>query len=78
MKEKALKTLEVLLVELLGTKEDVMRFASRYSACNPSVVKSLLSKCLDMFVVRAITLDLLRLILKRESMIRKLGKMRPY
>ena len=68
---KGMNTLEELLVELLGTKEDASQFGSRFRDFTPSVVKALLSKCMELMSVRKTTADILALIQHRERLLRR-------
>jgi hypothetical protein len=62
-------------MELLGTKEDYIRFKEVYSQEIPSVIKSLIIKCLDLYRLREKTAEIIRFIIKREKLIKmvKLG-----
>lgn len=71
---KGIATLQYLLIELLGTKEDALRFSVRFGEANCMQVRSLLAKCLDLFKVREKTRNLLHKIHKREKMIKLLQK----
>ena len=72
LQQKAMNSLELLLVELLGTKKDVDRFRQRFADISPSTVKALISKCLDMFAVRTLTSKLLLLVNQRERLLKQL------
>ncbi|OMJ76702.1 hypothetical protein SteCoe_23863 [Stentor coeruleus] len=68
-----LKTLEILLMELLGTHQDFIKFKSSYSNLLPSVVRNLISNCLNLFELRKETSDIIDKAMKRERMIRKIS-----
>lgn len=68
-----LKTLEVLLMELLGTQQDFIKFQSAYSNPLPSVVRTLVGNCLNLFALRKETSDIIDKAIKRERMIRKIS-----
>mmetsp|Transcript_29115 Transcript_29115/g.52085 ORF Transcript_29115/g.52085 Transcript_29115/m.52085 type:complete len:355 (-) Transcript_29115:1581-2645(-) len=70
--KKCLKTLEALLVEMLGTKEDVTRFRDRYQKPTVRNTMALLSKCLELVGIRHKTIELLKIIHKREDLIKSL------
>jgi hypothetical protein len=70
--KKCLRTLEELLVEMLGTKEDVLRFRDRYSKPTARSTMAILSKCLELVGLRHKTLELLKEIHKREDLIKTL------
>lgn len=70
--KKCLKTLEVLLIEMLGTKEDIMRFRDRYLKPTARSTMALLSKCLELIGIRHKTIELLKVIHKREDLIKSL------
>lgn len=63
----AMNTLELLLVELLGTNEDISKFKTKYNIMIPVYVKSLIGKCLDLYTVRNKTSKLLQKIHRREK-----------
>ena len=75
VQRKAMKTLELLLVELLGTKKDVKRFAKRFSQQVHSTIKALISKCDDMFAVRSLRADVLKVVNARERLLRKVSSL---
>lgn len=68
--EKGNKTLNELLIEMLGTKEDVERFSERFSSKKRGQIRELLAKCLDLWKVRNETEVILRLIHKREALVK--------
>jgi len=68
--EKGNKTLNELLIEMLGTKEDVERFTERFSSKKRGQIRELLAKCLDLWKVRKETEVILRLIHKREALVK--------
>lgn len=70
-------TLEKLLIELLGTQEDVKNFKQRFNSITPSSIQILLSKCLEIFQVRNMTIEILKEIHNRETLIRRLKLLRP-
>ena len=73
--EKLLKdlmiTLKHLLVELLGTNEDYLRFQDYYNRPIPKNIKNLIVRCLDLHKLRENTQDILRNIIIREHMLKK-------
>ncbi|CAG9331369.1 unnamed protein product [Blepharisma stoltei] len=67
-------TLELLLIEMLGTNEDIIKFKAKYSLAAPAYVKSLLGKCLDLYGVRKKTIGILKRVHLREKMIKHISK----
>ena len=69
---KALSTLEQLLVEMLGTREDAERFHEKYSKCSMRSVKHLVTKCQELLVLRTALCGLLVGVRRRERLVRTL------
>lgn len=69
---KGLVIIRVLLMELLGTKEDMDRFEHRFKGNTSRHVQALLDKCLSLLHVRRTTADILLDINKRESILKNL------
>jgi len=69
---KALSTLEQLLVEMLGTREDAERFHEKYSKCSMRSVKHLVTKCQELLVLRTALCGLLVGVRRRERLFRTL------
>jgi hypothetical protein len=72
--EKGIKMLRMLLLELLGTKEDMERFEIRFNINSTMHVRALMEKCLNLYHVRNLTIEVLKDIHKRESIIKNLEK----
>lgn len=70
--EKGLMMLQLMLIEMLGTREDMERFEERYKVLSPGHVRALMKKCLSLFNVRKITEEILRLIVEREDVMKSL------
>lgn len=70
--EKGMIILKILLMELLGTKEDMERFEARFSGCTPAHVRALMERCINLMEVRNLTFDILLDIKKRETILKNL------
>lgn len=70
--EKGLGVLKILLMELLGTKEDMQRFEERFKGKSPVHVRALMERCINLMKVRTETLEILVEIHKRELVIKNL------
>ncbi|CAG9321469.1 unnamed protein product [Blepharisma stoltei] len=73
--ESSLKTLEKLLTSMLGTQDDIKNFRERFSSKTPYNIRALLSKCLEIFQVRKITIDILKIIHRRENLLKSLKRL---
>lgn len=69
---KGFKMLNTLLMEMLGTKEDLDRFDKRYNFISPGHAKALMERCLDLINIRQKTLEILQDVLQRESILKNL------
>jgi hypothetical protein len=69
---KCLNTLERLLMELLATNQDFVKFQNAYKKSTPSVLRSLINNCLNLYTLRKDTSEILISIKKREKMIKNL------
>ncbi|OMJ86447.1 hypothetical protein SteCoe_12027 [Stentor coeruleus] len=67
-------TLEHLLMELLGTKQDFMRFKEVYNIPLPSIIRSLAVRCIDLFTLRNRTKEIIEKIIIREKLMKRLVK----
>ena len=70
--EKGLDTLKNLLMEMLGTKEDMERFQDRYMKQTPAHVRALMEKCLNLIAVRKKTEEIIEVAVKRENLMKSL------
>jgi hypothetical protein len=70
--QKAISTLEQLLVEMLGTREDADRFREKYSKCSMRSVKQLITKCQELLLLRTALCGLLVGVRHRERMFRNI------
>lgn len=70
--EKGLNTLRILLMELLGTKEDMERFEKRFAIKSPGHIHALMERCINLMEVRKQTSELLHEIKKREIIMKNL------
>jgi hypothetical protein len=71
--KKALITLEALLMELLGTHQDFVKFQEAYKAGIPSVIRILINNCIKLLRLRMTTSDILSKIIKREKMLEQIS-----
>lgn len=69
---KGLSVLRCLLMELLGTKEDMARFEEKFKNLSNVYVRALMDRCLSLVNVRNLTLEILRNIEKREKILKNL------
>lgn len=69
---KGLNMLRVLLMELLGTKEDMERFEERFKGTSRYHVRALMERCLNLVKVRNSTAMILQKIYKRENILKNL------
>ena len=69
---KGLNILRVLLMELLGTKEDMERFEERFKGTSRYHVRALMERCLNLVKVRNSTVMILQKIYKRENILKNL------
>lgn len=69
---KGLNLLRVLLMELLGTKEDMQRFEERFKGTSRYHVRALMERCLNLVKVRNSTAAILQKIHKREIILKNL------
>ena len=69
---KGLSVLRCLLLELLGTKEDMLRFEEKFNGSTNVYVRALMERCLSLLQVRNLTLEILELIEKREKIMKNL------
>lgn len=70
--DKGLTLLRILLMELLGTKEDMQRFEERFKGNSPHHVRALMERCLNLMKVRILTLEILTRVHKRECIMKNL------
>ena len=70
--EKGIETLRILLLEMLGTKEDMERFEERYKVFSPGHVKALMAKCLNLIHVKKKTEEVLADVIERENIMKSL------
>ena len=70
--EKGISLLKVLLMELLGTKEDMQRFEERFRGNTPHHVRALMERCMNLMKVRNMTSEILRKVHKRENIMKNL------
>lgn len=70
--EKGLSLLKVLLMELLGTKEDMQRFEERFKGGTPHHVRALMERCMNLMKVRNMTSEILKKVYKRENIMKNL------
>lgn len=68
---KSLYTLEQLLVEMLGTREDALRFQEKYASCSRRSVKQLVTKCQEMLNLRTAICEMLVKVREREKVYRR-------
>ena len=71
--QKCLDTLEGLLMELLGTSQDFLKFKNAYNVVLPSVIKTLINNCLNLYEIKKATANILLSVIERESRIRDLA-----
>ena len=71
-KEKCMDTLKSLLMELLGTKQDVLKFESAYKSPQPSTIRTLINNCLNLIQLRGETEKILKRVIDRELIIENL------
>jgi hypothetical protein len=69
---KGLNLLRILLMELLGTKEDMQRFEERFRGNTRYHVRALMERCLNLMKVRNTTADILQKVHKREMILKNL------
>ena len=72
VKNNCLSTVESLLMELLGTRQDFARFQKEYQSNLPSTIKSLINNCLNLYQLRKETGDIILAIMKREKLIKNI------
>jgi hypothetical protein len=72
--EKLFFTVEKLLIELLGTQDDLDKFHEVYEGSTPSIIRALSVKCLDLYKFREKTLEILNKIVNREKVVISLKK----
>lgn len=70
--QKGLSVLRCLLLELLGTKEDMLRFEEKFKGSTNAYVRALMERCLSLMKVRNLTLEVLQSIEKREKILKNL------
>ena len=70
--EKGMSVLRTLLMELLGTREDMERFESRFKGDSPIYVRALMERCLNLGFVKNMTADILIDVYKRETIMKNL------
>lgn len=70
--EKLNFTVEKLLVELLGTQDDLEKFREVYNEPIPSIIKAFTVKCLDLYNFREKTIEIIKEIMSREKILRKI------
>ena len=70
--EKGIFIIKSLLMEMLGTKEDMNRFIERYMILSPAHVRAIMEKCLDLISVKKITSEILSDIIVRDKIIKNL------
>ena len=69
---KGITILRSLLMEMLGTKEDMERFEVRFSVYSPGHARALMEKCLSLLSVKNMTVDIIMHVIKRENLMRSL------
>ena len=74
--EKGLEMLKMLLMELLGTKQDMERFRDRFKGRSPVHVRALMERCLNLLKVRNETAGILEDVDKREMIMKNLENSR--
>ncbi|CAG9331123.1 unnamed protein product [Blepharisma stoltei] len=71
---KGLRTLELLLIELLGTKKDVEQFQAMFNPPNCITARKLLIKLLELYDARNLTATLLKEVHYRENLIKNISE----
>lgn len=69
---KGIEILNQLLMEMLGTKEDVQRFEERFCVESPRHVRALMEKCLGLLSIKNKTEEILKSIIVREKIMKNL------
>jgi hypothetical protein len=69
---KGIDILNTLLMEMLGTKEDLDRFEKRYKVISPGHAKALMERCLGLVNIRQKTEEILRDVIQRENILKNL------
>ena len=69
---KGICILRSLLMEMLGTKEDMERFEQRFSNHSSGHAKALMEECLSLLNVRKMTADIIMHVIKRENIMKSL------
>lgn len=72
--QKLFMTIERLLIELLGTQDDLDKFKEVYAGSSPSIIRALCVKCVDLYRFRTKTLEILTQINYREKALRTLSR----
>jgi hypothetical protein len=70
--EKGIEVLKILLMEMLGTKEDMKRFHERFMTVSSSHLRALMEKCLSLVAVNKLTTSILIDIISRNNLIKSL------
>jgi predicted nucleic acid-binding OB-fold protein len=70
--EKGIQILVSLLMEMLGTKEDLDRFEERYKVLSPGHAKALMERCLGLISIKKKTEEILKEVILRESIMKNL------
>ena len=73
IKKNCLRTIKFLLMELLGTNQDYIRFKIAYQSNLPSTIKYLISNCLNLYKLKYQTGDILTTIIKREKLLKNIN-----
>ena len=60
-------------MELLGTSQDFLKFKNAYNVVLPSVIKTLINNCLNLYEIKKATANILLSVIERESRIRDLA-----
>lgn len=70
--KQLLLTIKHLLIEMLGTSEDYLKFKEHYQTANTKTAKHLIVKCLDLYMLRESTIKILNEVITREKAIKEL------
>ena len=73
VKEKCMDTLKSLLMELLGTHQDVLKFENAYKSPQPSAIRTLINNCLNLLQLRGETEVILKCVIEREEIIKNIS-----
>ena len=69
---KGMDILTILLMELLGTKEDMQRFQERFQGRSPVHVRALMERCMNLMNIRNSTVEILIEVNQRELILKNL------